>query len=508
MKKSLVWLLVCALLASLVPALVVAEEAEAPVVLHVYYQSSRAMNEHTEKIRQWYIDNLNVDVQLTQASDNYKQQLALMISSGEIPDLVLLDYDTYLQYAQEGAFKDITKDVANYPDLMAYVGDQQFWEALKVDGNIYGVPSMLNVPTSHVTNIRKDWLDKLGLEVPVTLEDYTNVLRAFTQQDPDGNGQNDTFGFSCYGFDFLSQFLGAFDATGAQFYFLNDDGTITTNAISDNYRNGLRYLRGLYAEGLLDPELFTATYEQAQQKWGRGQMGVWTSWWSGAGNAVLRFGFMDLQPNAEQKVIMPPVGAEGQQGSLYSPEFSSVVAMGYGVSQEKVDAALRLLNCQSTPYGFYVTQYGLEGVGFELDPETQTIAWTYQVDGKDKLGNEITDMEVYKMLFQERIQRNTHQVLEGLQNSLYWDASVVQFATPAKQNLFAYTRTEEYLLNNSELLKYFTENAIRFIMGEKDIETDWDRYVAEYLSMGGEAVRDSLLAAYNEKMGTNYTFAQ
>lgn len=496
--------------AGAVPTPAASSEPEQPqkadvVKLNIFKEGSRPMNAQTDTIRQWMIDELGVDMELTQVSENFNQQLALLVTTGDIPDLTLMSYDTYLEYAAQGAFSDITNDVANYENLNKYVGD--LWEHIAVDGKIYGVPSVLNVPTSHVTNIRKDWLDNVGLDQPTTIEELTEVMRAFTFNDPDKNGKNDTYGFSCYGYEFLGQFLGAFGATSAQHYFLNDDNTITTNAISQNYREGLAYLRDIYAEGLIDPEIFTATYEQAQQKWGRGEMGVWTSWWSGAGNAVKRFGFEDLQPGADVQVIAPTIGANNQQASLYAPAFDSVLAIAHDLPQEKIDAILRLLDYQSTPYGFYVVQYGIENVGFELD-KNGVVSWQYGMDGKDRLGNEVSDMETYKLLFNEQLQRYAHSLADDLGNKLYWQSTQIQFASPSKENLFAFTKTPQYTENNAELTRYFTESAIRFIMGVKDLDTDWEEYTQGYLNMGGEAVRRSLLEAYNAKMGTAYTFAE
>lgn len=68
------------------------------------------------------------------------------------------------------------------------------------------------------------------------------------------------------------------------------------------------------------------------------------------------------------------------------------------------------------------------------------------------------------------------------------------------------TRTDEYIQHYSELEKYYQENSIRFIMGELDLDNDWDQYKSNYLSMGGDTMRQSLLEEYNRTFGTSYTF--
>lgn len=74
-------------------------------------------------------------------------------------------------------------------------------------------------------------------------------------------------------------------------------------------------------------------------------------------------------------------------------------------------------------------------------------------------------------------------------------------------DLFLGLTTEEYVSNHSNLETFVKESGIKFITGEADLEADWDNYVQTYLSMGGEAVRTSLLDAYNALNGTSYTFA-
>lgn len=476
------------------------------VTLTIFRESTRPMNEKTDTIRDYVRETLGVDMDVIQVAENGPQQLALMITNGEMPDLMLLSLDNYLDYVSQGAFTDISGDLANYPNLQAYADG--YWDGVTVDGGIYGVPSLLPYPTNHVTAIRKDWLDKLGLDMPTTLEEWENVMRAFTFDDPDGNGQNDTYGFFGKGFSYLGTILGAFDATSDEFYFLNDDNTITTNAISDEYRKGLTYLRDLYAEGLIDPEIFTASQDQAYQKWCRGQFGMWTCWWSHAGNSYLRFGFGELQPDADVQIIYPPVGANGEQGGLYAEPISYVVAVSGSLTPEKKEAALRLLDFGATREGFCTVMWGIKDIDYGTD-DNGNIVWTWGTNGgKDANGVEVTDMELYKFLYNEPIQREVDSMGTEISSKMYGDATVVQANSTSRADIFAFTRTDEYMEYHTELEKYFEENSIRFIMGEKDIDTEWDQYKSEYLSMGGEEVRQSMLKAYNESHGTSYTFRE
>lgn len=127
-----------------------------------------------------------------------------------------MDATDYVNYAQTGVIADITELYEKYAsdELKEYVGVDggQSMNALTLDGKIYGLPMMGNgydeVP---VMFIRQDWLDNLGLKMPTTIEELKEVARAFTEDDPDGNGQNDTYGLAVDGVEVLTKSIGTLE---------------------------------------------------------------------------------------------------------------------------------------------------------------------------------------------------------------------------------------------------------------------------------------------------------
>ena len=136
-------------------------------------------------VHQAIIDHTGVDLSLNYVSDNVEQKFSLLVTGDTIPDISVLTYDMYMEYAKQGAFYDITDLVDKYPNLMKYV-PEAYWESVKVDGKIYGVPTA-NVEGKYNLYFREDWLENLGLKVPETRDEFTEVLRAFTEDDPDQN---------------------------------------------------------------------------------------------------------------------------------------------------------------------------------------------------------------------------------------------------------------------------------------------------------------------------------
>lgn len=512
MKKILAILLASLLLLSLLPA-AVAEIAEEPVVIKAMWESARPQNAYTDEVHDYILKTLNIDLQLTCVSENFTQQLALAIASGDIPDLILMEYRTYVEYAKEGLFADLTGLVDNYPDLMEYVntGDQGevCWNRMKVDGAIYGVPTRSVNTTMLTTAIRQDWLDNLNLQVPTTIDELTEVLRAFTEDDPDQNGLNDTYGLSTYGMhniysmSYLSTIFGAFGATPGQEYLLNDDGTVTTNVISDEYKAAVSYLHDIYAAGYMDPEVFTNSNSQAYEKFATGKMGFWPCWWSNPGSVYVKYGFLDNCPTGKITLMDPIVGPDGKSGLIGTDPIWRV--LGITSSCQNVEKVLELINWQCTPYGWYTCQCGVEGNYFEMDADGN-VTWYWGMDGKNKNGDDISDMELYKFIENLDLQSRLYKLDES--NYGQYRAAGLESCMNAKvyQNLFNGIITDEYTKLNSELESYMDNNITKFIMGELDLSKDWDNFVSTYLSMGGEQVRTSLLNAYNEANGTTYTF--
>lgn len=509
MKKYLSLLVAMLMVMAMVPAAVAEEE---PVTVDMFYVSSRPMNEYTDMTRAYVRDTIGVDMNLIQGGDNWKQQLALFITGGDIPDLMaFMDASTFQGYAAEGAFYDITDLVGNYPNIMAYLNSVQGYTAedmLKrttVDGAIYGIPGVTIARSYYSLNIRTDWLEKVGLEIPTTRDEFVEVMRAFKNDDPDGDGKDDTYGFSGnQTYNSLTPIFGTFGARPDQCYFLNDEGKVVTNVLSEDYKAALAFIRDLYAEGLIDPEIFTATYEQTQEKVVRGEIGLYTGWWSAAGNVVARFGYTDSNPEDSLAVINPPVGPDGKGGVIAQDPCENYMAIGYDC--ENVDAVLKLIDFACTTDGHMTLLYGVEGQFWTRDADGN-VDWYFGIDGKDKLGNEVSDMQAYRFFYNIAVENLVRPLSDNFSSRMYRQSIDVYTNISVYPNLFLGLTSSDFVTYNSDLETYVKEAGIKFITGESNLDTDWDSYVDTYLSMGGEAVRTSLLAEYNNVNGTALEFA-
>lgn len=123
----------------------------------------------------------------------------------------------------------------------------------RIDGKLYGFPLQRGIAS--VTYIRKDWLDKLGLDIPKTWEEYMEVLRQFTFNDPDGNGKNDTYGTSFVRtLHYTNIFAYAEFFQGSHCDFKKENGIWVDGFMSEEFKAALKRMKAAYDEGIIYPE--------------------------------------------------------------------------------------------------------------------------------------------------------------------------------------------------------------------------------------------------------------
>jgi ABC-type glycerol-3-phosphate transport system substrate-binding protein len=192
----------------------------------------------------------------------YRQKTNVMIAAGDLPSILLIDQPFYLP-------DEITESFTINPGpyLHDYPILQQLAEnghgARYIDGEPYFIPRLSDPHHAAFPAIRKDWLDKLGLAAPTTMDEIYSVMKAFANQDPDGNGKHDTYGIggSAVGEQSLQWVEHVF--TGSPDRFSVRDGKVVDHAVTDAETQALQWLAKAYKERLVDPEFALLDSEQA-----------------------------------------------------------------------------------------------------------------------------------------------------------------------------------------------------------------------------------------------------
>jgi len=287
-------------------------------------------------------------------SSQAETKLSTAIMSGNYPDVFMINVNEYSKMVQSGVIADITDYLDQYatPELMEYltVDNGLVLESLSVDGRIYGLPKMGNSYDSmKVMFIREDWLKNLNLQIPTTMEELKEVARAFTFDDPDGNGVNDTYGLALDGVDVITGSIGTatavFEGFGAyptSLAFIENEGEVVWGgSLSDEMKAGLTILQEMYTEGSIARDFITMDSNSIFEEAGAGRCGIFFAPMWGAMSAS--YNTAKLDPNAMFISAPVPDGSgTGESKALFKSGYDTI----YVVSSkcENPEVLIKLMN--------------------------------------------------------------------------------------------------------------------------------------------------------------------
>lgn len=431
----------------------------------------------------------NIDLQIEygpSAADEYMSKLTLKFASNDIPDLFIVPsaYQNWImENAELGALMNLDGKLDSYSNLMNAVYPSA-WEAAKNNGKIYAIP-VLNDGNKATDNvyIRKDWLDKLGLEVPKTLEEFENVARAFRDQDPNGTNKNDTYGMIAYE-NMLgwSHLFGAFGVIPG--YWVEKDGKLVQADIQPEMKEALAYIRKLHEDKLLDNEWPITKITSYKEKVANNQVGLYEGSWAAPLN---EFNTSKLnEPEANWIPIAPPIGPHGDQGVFQGPVYKTFIAIS---SQAKnADAILRFLNWMATPESIDKFVFGFDDLGE---------GYLYEMkEGKLALNFENHNKHSYReqLMFMQPKELNARK-MEGLGAEFKLVETIEHSVKYGIPNLYLGAPTPTMVEKQSSLNKLREETFIKIIVGELPIDA-FDSFVEEYKQKGGEEIAQEVQQWY------------
>lgn len=221
--------------------------------------------------------------------------------------------------------------------------------------------------------IRTDWLDNLGLEMPTTWEEFYNVAHAFTYDDPDGNGINDTFGLTGDGMGTLRYF---FSSTGISNIYWNrdDDGNWFFGPMDDRNIEILEWLRKMYEDGSIDPDFGGIKWEDGLKTFCSNTAGMClrnadADWINGV--AVKYYGAANPGVNPFDRLGLIPALAlkEGDTPRMEGYVSCMVATMfSESITEEEMDRFLNYYEFLLSDEGKYL-RMGFEGEDWERDAE-------------------------------------------------------------------------------------------------------------------------------------------
>lgn len=304
-------------------------------------------------------------------SNNYNDKSNVTLASGDLPDLMLVN-DLFTpqirQMAMQGAFWDVTDMMKDYKNLVAY-GEEAWTNTKMQDGRNYAIPRPRPVEGagSAFPVVRKDWLDKLGLKLPETVEDIYQVMKAFKEQDPDGDGKHETIPYAAnIETTWMGKLMWLEDVlNGSPGRWKVKDGQLVYSALEPGTREALVWSRTFYKEGLIPEDAIIMKASQAEELLGAGKAGFST------------LGTIENAYNHEQNAKKVDPDAQIVALPYLSGPFGKMAYKGTGyfgaylipktVPEAKVRKILEFLDWTSTQEGNDLMRYGIQDVHYTVE---------------------------------------------------------------------------------------------------------------------------------------------
>jgi putative aldouronate transport system substrate-binding protein len=473
-----------------------------------------------QKANQAMEEALNIDINwVCPGPTEATEKFGLMMASGDYPDIIV-GLDSYYtggstQACEDGVIVDLTdlipKYMPNYEALRS--SNETLMRDTKSDDGRSVSAYTINTKDGTVAGeqpwdglvIRKDWLDKLGLDVPTTIDEWHTALTGFKTEfnceAPLLLGSDDAL-------DYDQDFLTAYGVT-KDFYL--EDGVVKYGPMQEGYKQWVELFRQWYAEGLIDQNFVSnsALIYPPNEYIGTGRCGAAADFYSWTCDYYVTMGVAD-DPDFWLVAAPTPVLNEGD-----TPQLG--VAMGnltggslsVTTNAKDVELACRFLDYMYTTEAMEYTSYGIENDSYvKLDDGTYEFA-----DGLKSLvesGEYPTMAEALKgeyclhnagfgmyNWYALSVIRKGEPVLDAYD---VWDASSTDMVLPTRRTLTSDELTEYNNLYVS-LQTLVRENTIKFILGTQSMDA-WDQFQQDLVSYGAEtciAYQQAAVDRYNNR---------
>lgn len=439
------------------------------------------------------LTNTSLDINYIPASV-YNEKANIAIASGDMPDAFLIRQTkdaTYLQAAKNGVFwalddvlKKYAPTIANSPNLKAGFTNS------KVNGITYGIPRERQVARMAVL-YRDDWLKNLGLDFPKNWDELLNVMRAFTFDDPDGNGKDDTIGFVTGKAGNQAEipfdgFRNAVVMNGGPNAWGVEKGKVVPDFTTDGYTRALDFYRTMYKEGLMNSDFPVLDREEILSVFGSGRAGMAFT------------------------ILADPTGRDWSQKILQSGGSWSIKATIPGPEGERMKGQRGFFGVYAFPKSSVADEKELQGIveffeKFNNTPEVQKKCY-YGVEGRHytlengfmkKTEDQVAlkNAEGYGALARLII-LFAHPKQDLPERDQLYDDLMNEWNPKATVSAVEPFVSNTYIEKQSTLLPIINDATIKYIMGIID-RPGFEDAISEWKKNGGDDVTAEYQAQYD-----------
>ncbi|MGP4040074.1 ABC transporter substrate-binding protein [Gracilibacillus sp. D59] len=509
------------------------ENTDGATNMSVFIAENGEMDLETNSFTKFAEDkfDINFDFQKTgYDSSAAKEKRQISLASGDYPEVFfLVDWvdkfapSEVIKYGEQGALIPLNDLIEEHaPNISKVLEERESFRkiATSPDGNIYSMPGLeecFHCTWPNKLWLNTDWLNELGLEAPKTHEELREVLTAFKEQDPNGNGEQDEIPLSgsaaSPNHSVIPILMNGFVYDDAQTRLLVNNGEVSFAANTPEWREGLEYIHSLYEDGLIDPGAFTQNRDAFIQLGNNADAVI-----LGAAAAQHPWEFIDNENHPAFDAIEPLQGPNHQYATYNYPVTNGgTFAITNKASEEVQIKAIKLLDYMFTIDGMIRSHIGVEGEDW-VAPEEGDVAINEEIEPNLKLlhPEEPTNnnWSAAAQYFQPRefrdgqVQSEDIYTDEGYERRLQEATYLYEGKEPEEKFPFwaAWYPEEvqdEYSTLKTNILDNVEQSAVQFITGELSLENDWDDYVEGLESLGVDRYVEINQEAYDNYSSEN-----
>ena len=433
----------------------------------------------------------------TAPTQGYAEAKNLMFNSGDAYDMLIraqLSGPEIIKYGSAGILMPLEDLIPVYAPNFKALMDKYPSIAPRItapDGHIYALPAIIEMDGARTEKnwINTVWLEKVGKEIPTTFDEFEDVLRAFKGVDFNGNGEADEIPFGCADtITFINNTIG-FWGLERQFqqHLGINDGKVESWLTGETFRDVLRWGNKIYAEGLLDREIFTQEYAKFNAKMSGQVMGFFYNMAADAFDPTNFVGIAPFSGKADKITVKS------------DPLARDIGCFAIMTDCKYPEAALRFQDYFYSDEGSYLMRYGIEGKTWTRDENGLPAYVDGILNNPDGAGTAIAKFTIWPGggAPQYMTERNciavVSQATAAAQEALtpYMDYTVYPGL------LFDQDTSERLVILQTDLDNYIKQTCAKFIVGDLSVETDWETYVDALNKIGIAEYESIYQAAYD-----------
>lgn len=438
----------------------------------------------------------NISVECEKITTDIKQKLNLYFASDDLPDMIMNGFSAtdLIIHGNNGQIVPLNNYIDKHmPNVTALMEKFPFIRKsiTAPDGNIYSLFFVEGAARKKIKSrwfINTKWLDDLGIQVPASTDEFYEVLKAFKENDPNGNGKSDEIPFAVDNV-YFGKLFGAWGVTDD--YYIKDD-KVVFGFMEQGYKEGLKFWNKLYREQLLDNETFTQTASQIKAKSAGSVMTLGASFNPGI------MGFIAPKDLDNYSFIEPFAGPDGTKMINYRElplDYRFVITNANKYPEESARWVDHLYNPETS-------------MSYQRGPKE--ICWNYNADGVMEFAEPPEGMDYSEVLdtyapsfyfpcvtgmdgWNPYIANESIRYEDEICENLYVPLVTYMEAPPV---IFSLDDTEKLIDIKTTIETYRDEMRAKFVTGELDIDANWDTYIDTLKNMGSEKYKEIYNGGY------------